>query len=133
MKKLVFTLLLAASFILYACKKEKLEPTPPFQPIDYTVLPPETQTGANTFGCKVNGEVWVPRVPLLAVTYRAIDATVWEKNDSGAGAIYCNLVDIEDAIDNELVLTFGHTGFKAINLYDDENQPQANTTEVILT
>lgn len=24
------------------------------------VLPPVTQTGANTFGCKINGQVWVP-------------------------------------------------------------------------
>lgn len=24
------------------------------------VLPPITQTGANTFGCKINGQVWVP-------------------------------------------------------------------------
>ena len=24
------------------------------------VLPPATQTGANTFGCKVNGKVWLP-------------------------------------------------------------------------
>ena len=27
-------------------------------PVD--VLPPITQTGANTFGCKINGHVWVP-------------------------------------------------------------------------
>ncbi len=23
-------------------------------------LPPETQTGANTFGCKINGQIWTP-------------------------------------------------------------------------
>jgi hypothetical protein len=34
---------------LAACNKEK----------NYS-LPPETQIGAGTFGCKVNGKVWVP-------------------------------------------------------------------------
>jgi hypothetical protein len=34
------------------CKKDKNTPS--------TVLPPITQEGKNTFGCKVNGEVWVP-------------------------------------------------------------------------
>ncbi len=32
-----------------SCKKDKAE------------LPPETQIGANTFGCLVNGKVWVPK------------------------------------------------------------------------
>lgn len=31
---------------------------------DPTVLPPITTIGANTFGCKVNGEVWVAEVPV---------------------------------------------------------------------
>lgn len=29
------------------------------------VLPPITQTGANTFGCKINGQVWVPYDPCM--------------------------------------------------------------------
>jgi len=41
----LFSLLLSAS----RCKK------------DHFHLPPETTTGANTFGCKVNGKVFVPR------------------------------------------------------------------------
>jgi hypothetical protein len=41
------------AFILNVkCKKDKY--TPP------NVLPPVTQEGKNTFGCKVNGEIWVP-------------------------------------------------------------------------
>lgn len=36
------------------CKKHK----PPSNPFDQ--LPPATQTGANTFGCLVNGKVWIP-------------------------------------------------------------------------
>ena len=48
-------LIIAASFVLLisGCRKNK-----PVNPIDQ--LPPETQTGANTFGCLVNGEVFKP-------------------------------------------------------------------------
>jgi hypothetical protein len=42
-------LLLAAS-----CKKDKLAD-------ELSKLPPATQTGANTFGCLVNGKAWVPQ------------------------------------------------------------------------
>ena len=38
--------------VLSACNKIHVEPS----------LPAETQIGAKTFGCKVNGKVWVPRV-----------------------------------------------------------------------
>ncbi|MDP3667216.1 MAG: DUF6252 family protein [Sediminibacterium sp.] len=48
-------LIIAASFVLLSssCRKNK-----PVNPIDQ--LPPETQTGANTFGCLVDGEVFKP-------------------------------------------------------------------------
>ncbi|TAD92861.1 MAG: hypothetical protein EAY75_01615 [Bacteroidetes bacterium] len=46
---LFMPLLLAAS-----CKKDKLAD-------ELSKLPPATQTGANTFGCLVNGKAWVPQ------------------------------------------------------------------------
>lgn len=49
-----YTLLLAALLGLSQCKK-KSDPDPASQ------LPPATQTGANTFGCLVNGQVWTPQ------------------------------------------------------------------------
>ena len=49
-------ILLLLSFLYITCKdKESINP------ID--TLPPETQTGAQTFGCLVNGQAWVPSVP----------------------------------------------------------------------
>ena len=45
-------LLLAALLGLSQCKKN--DPAPVDQ------LPPATQTGANTFGCLLNGQPWVP-------------------------------------------------------------------------
>lgn len=38
---------------LIACKKNELSPL--------EQLPPATQTGANTFGCLVNGKAWTPK------------------------------------------------------------------------
>ena len=48
-------LLFAISFVFLFCAScKKDQPPPP------NILPPITQTGANTFGCKINGQVWVP-------------------------------------------------------------------------
>ncbi|MCB2378572.1 hypothetical protein LGH70_13310 [Hymenobacter sp. BT635] len=49
-------LLYAALLLLTQCSKCKQEdPSPESQ------LPPSTQTGANTFGCLVNGQPWTPK------------------------------------------------------------------------
>jgi len=50
MKKLFFILFPILILLTVQCKKS----TPEDQ------LPPITTTGANTFGCKVNGNVWLP-------------------------------------------------------------------------
>jgi hypothetical protein len=112
MKNKNFILLILLSWIgLYACKKDPPPNVYP-PPVDYTKLPPETQTGANTFGCLVDGKVWVPRVPLLAVTYQDISALISEKNGTGSGGVSCNLVDLETQQDNSLSLTIGKTLFE---------------------
>jgi len=49
-----------------------LKPIPPSN-----TLPPITQTGANTFGCKVNGQVWLP-------------TTVWVDYHNGGMVISAN-------------------------------------------
>jgi hypothetical protein len=56
MKKLVILLTITAT-LLSCCKKDvTLTPTPLSQ------LPPVTQTGANTFGCLLDGQVFVPGI-----------------------------------------------------------------------
>ena len=55
-------LLLALSFLLFTgmqCKKSS-------ETIKEEVLPAETQTGKQTFGCLVNGEVWLPKTSYLS-------------------------------------------------------------------
>lgn len=54
MKNLLF--LLAVSLIFICCNND--DNNQPTDPIDQ--LPPATQTGENTFGCLVNGEVMIP-------------------------------------------------------------------------
>ena len=46
---------LALCCIFAACKKDKTNEDPEDQ------LPPATQTGTNTFGCLVNGKVYIPK------------------------------------------------------------------------
>ena len=56
-------LLLAALLGLSQCKHT--DPAPP-KPEDQ--LPPATQTGANTFGCLLNGQPWLPTYGLTGLT-----------------------------------------------------------------
>lgn len=51
LKPLLITATVAILFTFSQCKKKTEEPQ----------LPPETTTGAMTFGCKVNGKVFVPK------------------------------------------------------------------------
>lgn len=72
--------LMAAALWLLSCKKEVSE------------LPAATQTGANTFGAKVNGKLWVPQgfgvaptAPLLQARYGGPERSVFiqARNFSG--------------------------------------------------
>ena len=58
MKKYTTTLLILLATILLAasCKKDKIKDTRS----ELEKLPPITQTGANTFGCLVDGVAWLP-------------------------------------------------------------------------
>ena len=51
--KMAWLLAIASSAIFASCKKDKTQ--------DEEQLPPITQTGANTFGCLINGKVFVPQ------------------------------------------------------------------------
>ncbi|WP_017257290.1 DUF6252 family protein [Pedobacter arcticus] len=59
-RQTLFLLLLALSFTLFTgmkCKKENNSVN--------NQLPPITQEGKNTFGFLLNGEVWLPKAPIL--------------------------------------------------------------------
>jgi hypothetical protein len=68
-----FLIVVLSAFFLVACKKTVDE------------LPAATQTGANTFGLKLNGEMWVPQRFGVAATAPILEARV-----SGLGAVFIN-------------------------------------------
>lgn len=96
---------------LTACHKE--EPPAPVtpQPVDYTVLPPVSFLGLNTFGCKINGEIWVPRIERKDVY--SPDKVAWfhEKDGTGNGSIQANLFTA-DGHGDWFDLSFGPTFFR---------------------
>jgi len=63
MRKFIFLFISLASLLFFlsanSCKKHKdVDPL--------SQLPPETQTGANTFGCVVNGKAFLPKGPSIS-------------------------------------------------------------------
>ncbi len=114
MKQSTFTLkslcLLALSLI-FSCQKTDPEPFDYVQPTNpYHTLPEITQEGKNTFGCLVNGVVWVPRVELFVPWY-TLDFQV--SGISGTGNITCRILTNDQ--DDYIQLVFGPTFFKTGN------------------
>lgn len=108
--------------IALACHKSN--DLPPYTgplPIDYTVLPPATQEGKNTIGCKINGKVWVPRVPFGAVTYTDKSVGFDEKKNLGNGYSVFNLVDIDEGIQDWLNISFDPSHFNPTDYYTSPN------------
>lgn len=52
----IFLLILGLTLASSSCKKHTVKPAD-----QLSLLPPATQTGANTFGCLVNGQAFVPK------------------------------------------------------------------------
>jgi hypothetical protein len=46
--------------LAFSCKKKECDNPDVVDGINLTELPPATMTGANTMGCLINGEVWLP-------------------------------------------------------------------------
>lgn len=109
MKHVALFFALCTLLSISACHKTPREVDKP-EPIDiYHTLPEITQEGKNTFGCKVNGEVWVPRVELFVPWY-TLDFQFSEANLKGNGLIGCRLLTESD--DDFMVVVFGPTNFK---------------------
>jgi len=66
MKLIPAILIIIISIISFSCKKE------------ITELPPPTQTGANTFGCKVDGQLWMPSGFGIASTAIILEANYFD-------------------------------------------------------
>lgn len=68
LKQPAILLLLLTTLFFFQCRKHKSE---------LEKLPPETQTGAEAFGCLVNGKVFTPKEspfagPILSCAYQYV-------------------------------------------------------------
>jgi len=70
MKKRSFFLLVIISIISFQCKKSVQEDQ----------LPPITTIGANTFGCLINGNVWLPGRPAMSIILHSENKLVVSEN-----------------------------------------------------
>ncbi len=105
----LFVVLLTLA-IFPACHKPDPDPSDYVQPTDpYHTLPEITQEGKNTFGCLMNGVVWVPRVEILVPWY-TLDFQFSESDDTGTGGIYCRVLSTTQ--DDFMQVIFGPTFFK---------------------
>ena len=146
-----FTLPLLLCFVLTTgmqCKKEN-------QLAKEEVLPAETQTGKGTFGCLVNGEVWLPigksYIPALSTTiqYNILNLAANKLNENLVFGVRDILAtgdyDLKSN-DNLAQFSIGSVSYKCtegtmtITKYDKTNQiisgrfwfkAQSNTGEIV--
>lgn len=115
--KQFYFLLLAFCFLLTTgmqCKKSSETPK--------EVLPAETQTGKGTFGCLVNGEVWLPKGNF---PYSGLTATIQfgglnlmaSKSNEGINIGIANIMDTKDyELNNKNAeYSIGSNFYKSIN------------------
>ncbi len=104
MKHLLPLLALAALLGLSQCKKH--DPDPLEQ------LPPATQTGANTFGCLVNGKPWTPQGYNVSFNYSIYYDPTYRK-----GTLNISTYRYEKGIKNADYLTMYSDSLRTIGTY----------------
>jgi hypothetical protein len=109
MKKHIFVLLVPLLLLAIACCK-----TP--EPVPEPDLPPETQTGAGTIGCYINGKPWWPKPyfavgvdPYFEVLYGGfnpetfyLSALIPTSKGIGAGSLEINIFPLAKKGDNKI-------------------------------
>lgn len=101
-KALLLLILLLPSFLSTTCHKND----------DDFGLPPATQTGANTFGCLIDGKPWVADIApnILDPAMRKLDMSY---DETLSGVFYNNTFALFARLVNDTTsLSFAVTGFK---------------------
>ena len=114
------TTLLLLFLTLASCSKnsDAVRQNPVFQ------LPPETQTGANTFGVTINGKVYIPRDPTgVSVGTTAKGMILWRPSDfswyeievkDGASSVGFNMI-----IHMQPLISIGQINLKNSNFHNN--------------
>lgn len=90
-------LLLTLAFLAFSCKKD-----PPIPEPTEPVMPPLTHQGLNTFGCRVNGKVWVAGVPFSVGGPVKVNTT-YHYNSDGLFVVTGTLKNNEDVYDKVII------------------------------
>ena len=121
--------IIALSSCVWSCNDKESDPDPiPSPPVTEEQLPPITTTGAGTFGCKVNGKVWVAKS----------NKTGWPPTYASINKAAQYLTNISGSIIN------GNTSFLIINVlfkdmgkseysigYNIDNDPKGQLLDVV--
>ena len=95
MFKKIILLVTAIFWLLCACSKDNPAPEDPL-----AKLPPETQTGANTFGCVINGQVFYPRDGVGTIFVSGAQGMVFWGSGNGSNYTW-NEIEIKNARDGK--------------------------------
>ena len=89
------------------CKKEKIA--------EIDKLPAATQTGANTFGCLVNGKAWVAQRNDCRIFCDASFKVYYDGSNGGYVGIEALVIDIKNNINERFDIVFDSSNFKLIH------------------
>lgn len=103
-------LIIIALFLLLgsSCKKDKL-----VNEIDK--LPPASQTGANTFGCLVNGKAWIAERNDCSIICDPSFKIFYDGSNGGYIGIRALKINIKDNTDEEINLVFDSSNYKTVH------------------
>ena len=102
---LIFSILLSISV---GCNKDKPEPEP-----KELELPPATTSGNNTFGCKINGEVYLPKGTWAL---KGLGSPAYFSDEGGFGFDVRNFSDFEYTT---YMTLHTPTGIFGVGIYED--------------
>lgn len=96
--------------LLTQCSKCKRDDPTPQSPKD--LLPPETQTGAGTFGCLLNGQPWLPSGTLNVPNFFVVYDPAFQK-----GSLEVRAYRVFGSAKNRQYLTIGGGGVNQTGKY----------------
>ncbi len=111
----ILLVLFAFANMLAACKKDK-------DLTELEKLPPATQTGANTFGCLVNGKAWVAQRNDCNILCDPSFKLNYDPANGGNIGIKSVQIQIQSHIDESILIGFDSTNFKSDFVYSNLTQ-----------
>ena len=109
-------LFIAFTTIIVSCKKEKTAED------ELAKLPLATQTGANTFGCLVNGKAWVAQNQDCFLLCDPSFKMYFDSYRGGSLSLIAIWLDSKREIDQRLTLAFDSANFKMEHTFNSVDE-----------